>query len=76
MDSLDNGYFWEMCQHVCRMLIPTGRFHDEEPSHKVLFDLMLCFYFLNNIWMSSCRATRTRVLRTSTTNIHVVDGNP
>jgi len=75
METLDNGYLWEMCQHACRMLIPTGRCHDEEPSHKVLFDLMLCFDLLNNIWMSSCRATKIRVVSTSTTNIHVVDGN-
>ncbi len=57
MKTLDNGYLWEMCQHVCRMLIPTGRCHDEEPSRKVWFDLVLCFDFLNNIWISSCRAT-------------------
>jgi len=75
METLDNGYLWEMCQYVCRMLIPTGRCHDEEPSCKVLFDLMLCFDFLNDIWMSSCRATRTRVVSTSATNIHVVNGN-
>ena len=75
METLDNGYLWEMCQYVCRMLIPTGRCHDEDPSSKVLFDLMLCFDFLNNIWMSSCRATGTKVGSTSTTSIQVVDGN-
>ena len=49
METLDNGYIWEMCEHECRMLIPTGRCHDEEPSSKVQFDLMLCFDFLSNI---------------------------
>lgn len=57
------------------MLIPIGRCHDEEPSRKVLFDLMLCFDFLNNIWMSSCKATGIRVVSRSTTSIHMVDGN-
>ena len=52
-----------------------GRCHDEEPSRKVWFDLIWCFDFLSNIWMSSCRATRTRLVRTSTTNIHAMDGN-
>jgi len=55
------------------MLIPTGRCHDEEPCRKVLFDLILCFDFLNNIYMSSCRDTRTRVVSKSTTGIHVMD---
>ena len=32
METLDNGYLWEMCQCVCKMLIPIGRCHDEEPS--------------------------------------------
>ena len=57
------------------MMIPTGICHDEEPSRKVLFDLMLCFHFLNNIYIVLCRATRTRVVSASTTSIHVVDGN-
>jgi len=57
------------------MLIPTRRCHDEELSRKVLFDLILCFDFLNNNWMSSCRATDTRFICTSTTIIHVEDGN-
>ena len=29
METLDNRYLWEMCQHVCRMLIPTEGCHDE-----------------------------------------------
>ena len=56
------------------MLIPTGRCHDEKPSRKVRFYLMLCFDFLNNIWMSSCRAIGIRIVRTNTTSIHGVDG--
>jgi len=27
----------------------------KKPSNKVRFDSMICFNFLNNIWMSSCR---------------------
>jgi len=23
METLDNGYLWEMCHRVCRMMIPT-----------------------------------------------------
>lgn len=75
MEILDNGYIWETCQHVSRMLIDTRRCHDEESSCKVLFDLILCFGFLNNIWMSTCKATGTRVVSVSTTSIHVVDEN-
>ena len=76
MKTLENGYLWEMCQQVCKMLIPTRRCHDEEPSRKALFYLMLCFDFLNNSLMSSCKATGKRVVSTSTISIHVVDGSP
>ena len=76
METLDNGYLWEMCQHECRMMIPTRGCHDEEPSSKVQLDLMLCFDFLNNIQTSACKAIGTRVVSTSTTGIHVVDGIP
>jgi len=75
METLESGYLLEMCQHVYRMLIPTGRCHDEESSRKVLFYLMLCFDFLKNIWMSSYRAIGTRIVSASKTRIHVVDGN-
>ena len=49
--------------------------HDRKPPQKVWFDLLLCLDFLNNVWMSSCRATRKRVVSTRTTSIHVLDGN-
>jgi len=75
METLDYGYLWEMCQHVCSMLKPTKRCHDEEPYRMTQFYIMLCFYFLNNIWMSSCKANHTRFVSTNTTIIHVEDGN-
>ena len=76
METLDNEYLWETCQCVCKMLIPIGICHDEERSRNILFDLMLCFDFLNNIWMSLCKATGTRVVSTCITSIHVVDRKP
>lgn len=39
METLDNGYLCEMWQYVCKMMIPIRRCDDEEPSHKVWFNL-------------------------------------
>ena len=73
MKTLDSGYLWEMSQYiVCTIWIHTRRYYDEDPSRKVWFNLIWCFYFFNNIRIMDGYSNNS--LNTITTSIDVVNG--